>query len=76
MAVWREPPFFTSEERAAFALVDAVTHASEANPPDRAWQASAVILSPVQLGAIVALATTINAWNAVGVTTRAWMPEA
>lgn len=32
-------------------------------------------LSPVELGAIVALVVVINAWNAVGVTTGAWTPS-
>ena len=30
--------------------------------------------SPQQVAALVSLIVTINAWNAIGVSTRAWAP--
>jgi len=30
--------------------------------------------SPAEVGALLALIVTINAWNAVGVATRTWEP--
>ena len=30
--------------------------------------------SPQEIGALVSLIVTINAWNAIAVTTRAWIP--
>jgi len=34
----------------------------------------AEVLTPAEIGALLALIITINAWNAIGVTTRAWTP--
>lgn len=74
VAVWRESPFFTARERAAFALTDAMTQLAQTHVPDADWREAAAHLNPSELGALVALVVTINAWNAVGVTTRAWTP--
>jgi hypothetical protein len=32
------------------------------------------VLAPGEIAALLALIITINAWNAIGVTTRAWTP--
>jgi alkylhydroperoxidase family enzyme len=42
--------------------------------PDQAYQAVAAEFSPAQIAALVSLIVTINAWNAIGVSTRAWEP--
>lgn len=74
VSVWRESPFFTARERAALALADTMTRAADTHVPDSHWREAAAGLTPPELGALVALITAINAWNAVGVTTRAWTP--
>ncbi len=74
VAVWRESPFFTARERAALALTDTMTRVADTHVPDADWREAAAQLSPAELGALVALIVVINAWNAVGVTTRAWTP--
>jgi hypothetical protein len=38
-----------------------------------AWRADPEF-SPLQVAALVSLIVTINAWNAIGVSTRAWAP--
>ena len=73
VAVWQESPLFTARERAAFALTESITRASETHVPDADWAAAAAVYSPEELGALVALIVTINAWNAVGVSTHAWV---
>ena len=40
--------------------------------PDADWKAASAVFSPEELGALVSLIVVINAWNAVGVSTRAW----
>ena len=40
--------------------------------PDRAYQAVAAEFSPQEVAALVSLIVTINAWNAIAVSTRAW----
>jgi AhpD family alkylhydroperoxidase len=74
VAVWRESPFFTARERAALALTDTMTRVSDTHVPDADWREASAHLNPVELGGLVALIVVINAWNTVGVTTRAWAP--
>ena len=76
VAVWREAGQFTARECAALAFTEAVTLMARDHVPDEAWAAVAEHFTEDELGALVALITTINAWNAVGVSTRAWPVEA
>lgn len=73
VAVWRESSLFTARERAAFTLTESITRASETRVPDADWAAAALVFSPEELGALVSLIVTINAWNLVGVSTHAWV---
>ena len=45
-----------------------------AHVPDAAYQAVAAEFSPDEVAALLGLIVTINAWNAIGVATRAWAP--
>lgn len=74
LPAWRETPFFTSKERAALALTEDVTLMANSHVPAAAYEAAAEYLSPGEIGALLSLIITINAWNAIGVTTRAWVP--
>jgi alkylhydroperoxidase family enzyme len=74
LPAWRETPFFTGRERAALAFTEAVTLLAQTHVPDAAYQEVAAEFSPGELGALVSLIVTINAWNAIGVATRAWEP--
>ena len=74
LAVWRETPFFTERERAALAFTESVTLQAVDHVPTAAYDAVAAEFSPDEVGALVALLVTINAWNAIGVSTRAWLP--
>jgi AhpD family alkylhydroperoxidase len=74
LAAWRETPFFTSPERAALALTESITLMPQTHVPDADFAAAAAQFSPDELAALIALIVTINAWNAIGVSTRAWVP--
>jgi AhpD family alkylhydroperoxidase len=74
VAVWRESPFFSARERAALDLTESITLCARTHVGDDEWDGPSRAFTPSELGALVALITTINAWNAVGVTTRAWTP--
>lgn len=74
LPAWRETPFFTGRERAALAFAEAVTLMARDRVPAADYDAAAAWFSPQEMAALVALLVTINAWNAVGVTTRAWEP--
>lgn len=69
---WRETPYFNERERAALAFTEKVTLLAIDHVPDADWAAVAEHFAPEELGALVALITTINAWNAIGVSTHAW----
>jgi len=74
LPAWRETPFFTARERAALALTESVTLMPQTHVPEGDFAGAAAQFSPAELGALVSLIVTINAWNAIGVTTRAWLP--
>ena len=74
LPAWRETPFFTARERAALAFTEAVTLLAEDHVPDTAYEAVADVFAPDEVAALLALIVMINAWNAVGVSTRAWEP--
>ena len=75
LAIWRESPFFTARERAAFAFTEAVTLVAQTHVPAEAYDAVAEHYSPDEIGALLALIVTINAWNALAVASRAWEPS-
>lgn len=74
LPVWRETPFFTDRERAALAFTEAVTRCADGHVPQSAYDEVAARFSADEVAALVALIVTINAWNAIGVATRAWQP--
>jgi alkylhydroperoxidase family enzyme len=67
-------PFFTWRERAALALTESVTLMAGEHVPTASYAAAAAQFTPGEIAALLALIVTINAWNAVGVTARAWTP--
>jgi AhpD family alkylhydroperoxidase len=74
LPAWRETPFFTARERAALAFTESVTLLASTHVPDADYEAVAAEFGPAQVGALVALTVAINAWNRIGVATRAWEP--
>src|SRR5258707_4690320 len=65
LPAWRETPFFTGRERAALAFTEAVTLLAQTHVPDAAYQEVAAEFSADEVGALVSLIVTINAWNAI-----------
>jgi AhpD family alkylhydroperoxidase len=74
LPVWRETPYFSARERAALALTDAVTLLAVDHVPEAAYDEASAQFSADEIAALIALIVTINAWNAIGVSTRAWVP--
>ena len=74
LPAWRETPFFTRRERSALAFTEAVTLAAETHVSAQAYGEVASEFSEDEIAALVSLIVTINAWNAIGVSTRAWVP--
>jgi AhpD family alkylhydroperoxidase len=76
LPVWRETPFFSDRERAALAFTEIVTLVADNHVPAEAYDAVAERFSPDEVGALLALIVTINAWNMLAVASRAWEPAA
>jgi alkylhydroperoxidase family enzyme len=74
LPAWRETPFFTERERAALAFAEAVTLVADDHVPSEAYEAVADHFTPNEIAALVSLLVAINAWNAISVSTRAWVP--
>lgn len=74
LPAWRETPYFTDRERAALGFAEAVTRLSDSHVPDSAYDEVAAHFSAAEIAALVGLIVTINAWNAIGVSTRTWVP--
>ncbi len=74
LSAWRETPFFTSRERAALALTESMTLMPQTHVPDADFDRAAAEYGEDELAALVSLIVTINAWNGIGVSTRAWAP--
>jgi AhpD family alkylhydroperoxidase len=79
LAAWREAPtWFDERERAALAFTEAVTKLGPHGVPDDVYDEAAAQFSESELGALLFLVMTINAWNRLAVTThtspRAYAP--
>jgi AhpD family alkylhydroperoxidase len=75
VSVWGESPFFTEKERAAFGFTETVTRVADTHVPAADYDAVAAHWSDEEVGALLALIVTINAWNELAVATRAWEPK-
>jgi AhpD family alkylhydroperoxidase len=74
LPVWRDTPFFTDAERAALAFTEAVTTMTVDHVPAAVVDELARHFSPEAMAALLCQVVTINAWNAIGVSTHAWLP--
>ncbi|MER7149981.1 carboxymuconolactone decarboxylase family protein [Streptomyces lydicus] len=71
LSAWEEAPgFYSPEEQAALALTEAVTVLTEGFVPDAVYERAAAHFDDAALAQLIALITTINAWNRFGVATR------
>jgi AhpD family alkylhydroperoxidase len=74
LPAWRHTPFFSERERAALAFTESVTLLARDHVPTEAYESVAAHFTPDEIAALVSLIVTINAWNAIAVSTRAWAP--
>ena len=70
----RPGTLFTERERAALALTEAITELGDGHVPDEVYQRAAQVFSDRELGQVIAMAVTINAWNRINVTVRLQPP--
>jgi AhpD family alkylhydroperoxidase len=71
LAAWEEAGrLFTERERAALALTEAITELGSGHVSDEVYARAAAVFSERELGQVIAMAVTINAWNRINVTIR------
>ncbi len=71
LAAWEEAGhLFTERERAALALTEAITELGNGHVSDDVYARAAAVFSERELGQVIAMAVTINAWNRINVTIR------
>jgi AhpD family alkylhydroperoxidase len=75
LAAWEEAGgLFTEREKAALALTESMTNLP-GGVSDEVYARAAAAFSERELGQVIAMALTINAWNRIGVTTRLPLPK-
>jgi AhpD family alkylhydroperoxidase len=76
VAAWEEAgDLFSERERAALALTEAITELHHGHVSDEVYSAAAQVFSERELGQVIAMAVTINAWNRINVATRLPAPR-
>jgi AhpD family alkylhydroperoxidase len=76
LPAWEEAGgIFTEQEQAALALTEEMTDLTRRHVSDEVYERAGAAFSTRELGQIIAMALTINAWNRIGVTTRLPLPR-
>jgi AhpD family alkylhydroperoxidase len=76
LAAWEEAgDLFTERERVALALTEAITNLGDGHVSDEVYSRAAAVFSDRELGQVIAMAVTINAWNRINVTIRLAPPR-
>ena len=71
LAAWEEAgEVFTDRERAALALTEAITRLGEDGVSDEVYDRAAAAFTDRELGQVIAMAVTINAWNRINAAVR------
>jgi len=76
LAAWAEAGgLFTEREQAALALTEAITELGHGGVPGDVYAQAAAVFSDRELGQVIAMAVTINAWNRVNVAVQTPLPR-
>src|SRR5215813_10066100 len=70
MNAWREAPFYSDRERAAFAWAEAVTKLQDGNVPDDVYEQAISQFSEEELVDLTLAVTTINTYNRFNIAFR------
>jgi len=70
LPAWDEAGYFSETDRAALRLTEAVTRVSDGHVSDEDYNAAAAALTPDQISAVTWVATVMNAFNRVAMTSR------
>ncbi|HUI74869.1 MAG TPA: carboxymuconolactone decarboxylase family protein [Candidatus Acidoferrum sp.] len=68
---WRESPYYTSRERAALDLTEAITLVAQTHVPDEVFEAAKKEFSEQELVDLTYAVAAINSWNRLAISMRA-----
>ncbi len=75
LPAWEEAgDVFTEQEKAALAITEEMTDLTRRHVSDEVYERAAAAFTERELGQVIAMALTINAWNRIGVPTRLKVP--
>ncbi len=67
---WRESGYFDDKERAALALLEAVTLVNEGQVPEAVYSEAAAVLSSEEIAVVEWLAIVMAAWTRIAISSR------
>lgn len=70
LSAWREAPFYSDRERAAFEWAEAVTLISATHVPDEIYERVRPFFSPEELLNLTMAVVAINGWNRLAISFR------
>ena len=70
LPAWRETKYFSDKERAALALIEAITLISDGQVPESVYSEAAAVLSDQEIAAVEWIGVVINAWNRIATSSR------
>jgi AhpD family alkylhydroperoxidase len=70
LPAWEETGYFSETDRAALRLTESITRVSDGHVSDEDYDAAAAALTADQISAVAWLATVMNAFNRVAITSR------
>ena len=70
LPAWAETGYFSDTDRAALRLTEAITRVPDGHVSDEDFNAAAAVLTADQISAVAWLATVMNAFNRVAITSR------
>ncbi|MGY6026367.1 carboxymuconolactone decarboxylase family protein [Streptomyces spinosirectus] len=70
LPAWEETGYFSETDRAALRLTEAITCVPDGHVGDEDYDAAAAVLTADQISAVAWLATVMNAFNRVAITSR------
>ncbi|MEX6688126.1 carboxymuconolactone decarboxylase family protein [Danxiaibacter flavus] len=70
MDAWRETPFYTDRERAAFAWAEAVTKIKDGNVPDEVYQQATQQFTDEEMVELTMAVIAINSYNRINIAFR------
>lgn len=70
LPAWEETGYFSTVDRAALRLTEAIAYVADGHVSDEDYNAAAAALTPDQVSAVAWLASVMNALNRVAITSR------